>query len=105
GDRDVAAHRLTVNDGPARLAEFLDEARPQRPHVLEEPVGAVTPAAVAGGGPGVIAVGQVAVERLGARGAAAGGLPLIAMREHDEPAIPRRGHADQILGAVLDTLV
>jgi hypothetical protein len=47
GDADVTAHRLAVNDRPARLPEPIDEMRAQRQEIEKEPVRAVSPRAIA----------------------------------------------------------
>jgi len=75
---------LAVDDGPPRPAKPLDEIRAQFQQVEQEPIGAVSPGAIARCGPGVAAPGQVRIERLTARSADAGPFALVAMREHDE---------------------
>ena len=96
GNGDMPAHRLAVDDRPARLPEAVDEMRPQGQEVEQEPVGMVSPGAVARRRPGIAALRQMLVERFVVHHAAAGAFALITMREHDEPAIPIRRHIDQI---------
>ena len=53
----MPAHRLTVDDCPARPPDLADEAVPHLQRVLQEPIRAVVAAAVARSGPR-IAVGR-----------------------------------------------
>ena len=87
--------------GPNRLMKYArNSSRSSR-----NQSGRYPPGAVARCGPGVAASGQVRVERLAARGADAGPLALVAMRKHDEAAIPVRRDADQVVGASKHPLI
>src|SRR5437764_799929 len=59
----MPAHRLAVNDRPARFAKAVDEMCLERQHVEQEPIRPVAPGAVSGGRPGVAALGEMGAER------------------------------------------
>jgi len=97
-DRDVPAHRLTVDNRPARSADLLQEELAERIGVLDEQVRLVLARAVAGRDPRVASIEDVARDRRrrdGARPRA----PLDPMREHDETPFPVRRRFDQIARA------
>src|SRR6266446_4034648 len=87
-DGHVAAQRLSVNDRPARPPELLDDELAQGEHVGNEPVGAVAPAAVAGGRPGVAAGGKVRGQGGAADAATSRPFALVPVSEYDETAVP-----------------
>jgi hypothetical protein len=97
-DRDVAAHRLAVNDRPARRAELLDDVLAQRERVGEKPIRSIPVGTVAGRGPRVAARGELAAERGALHVAASRPFALIAVREHDETAVPLGRETDDEVG-------
>jgi hypothetical protein len=95
GDDDVAAHRLAVDDGPARARDLVQEELAERDEVLDEPVRPVLPCAIAGGGPGVTL--RENVGREGRRGDDAGPRSALdAVGVHHEPAAPVGRHLDPV---------
>jgi len=68
----------------------------ERQHIEQEPVGAVPPGAISRCRQGIAAFCQVISERFAEHRSPAGPFALIAMREHDEAAIPVGWHIDQV---------
>ena len=95
---DVAAHRLTVDDRPARLADFLQEELAEGDEVLDEEVGLILARAVARRDPGVTLGENVAPDRR--RADRARPWPALdAVGEHDQTAFPLCGRLDEIARA------
>ena len=88
---DVAAHRLAVDDRPARLADLLQEELAERDQVLDEQVRLILARAIAGRDPRVTLGEDVARDRRRGDGARPRA-PLDAVREDDETAAPVRRH-------------
>src|SRR5262245_13637225 len=97
-DGDVAAHRLAVDDRPARLADLLQEQLADGHEVLDEEVRLILARAITGGDPGVPAIDDVTRDRR--RSAfARPHATLDPVREHDEAAAPVRRHLEAVVRA------
>src|SRR5262245_31713748 len=93
-----------MDDRPAGLSKFADEKFPQSERISDKPVRSVTPASIARSSPGIAVFGQVEIKWRSTHGTLRGPLAFIAMREHDQAAVPVRRHTDCIIGASMRSL-
>jgi hypothetical protein len=96
--RDAAAHRLPVDDRPARLPDLLQEQLTERDEVLDEEVWLIFTRAITGCDPRVPFGEDVARDRQHAEIAPAW-TALNAVREDHESAAPVLRDLDHVVGA------